>query len=71
MIITSLLAVPEDLYVEVEDENRRIRRLKVIAIAGLADASGNGTLAPVSIVDGKFNIGGKNLIQTDTLTDIQ
>lgn len=61
MVITAILQAPPNLFVDVENEHRKTFRQKVYFIVATADQKGNCGINPVSLIDGKFYVGGKNI----------
>lgn len=54
------------IYVDVENENRETKRYPVLMFAAVFDPkTNNAVLMPVSIVDGRLQCGGKQLVVTD------
>lgn len=65
MVITAITPnIDSHLFVEVEDENRKVHKCLVLLFVAMADHnSGQSTIAPVALVEGKLSIGGKRLIR--------
>lgn len=65
MMITAILNAPPGLTCDIENEKRETRNVPVVLVIAFVEQSlqgqARGGLQPVSIVDGMFYIGGKNL----------